>query len=126
MSRDEDLLIQILNKVSDVSERLVAVESQCQTMQKDISYIKEEDAQQNKLLAEHIEGVKTNKQRLDLEVEKNEDYRVKSKEIFRQHNERLDSLETPGKVMKALKSAAGWIITIGSAGALIAKWLKLW
>jgi flagellar biosynthesis chaperone FliJ len=41
------------------------------------------------------------------------------------HKERIDKLEEPKKALKYVKSVAGWIVTISSAGYAVAKFFKL-
>jgi len=123
MARDEELLVQIFAKVSDVSERLGKVETQCNTMEKDIATIKEEDATQNRLLAEHIEGVQTNRERLNIEIQYRQEHQELNEEKFKKYDQKLEELEAPRKFLSTLISLAKAIgVLAGGIGGLYYIW----
>ena len=114
MTTNKDMLFKIFEKVSEVSEKVGIVEAKCESMEEDIKQIKEEDAKQNGLIAEHISGVKTNTQRLELEIENRKD---QNKSI----ESRLVVVEEPRHFFKFVKKAAIFITAIGTAIIVIYK-----
>lgn len=109
MPLDDKMLI-LLEKISEVSERTARIEERQTIMQQDVNSIKLEDAEQNRLLAEHIAGVRTNQARLDVEIENR-----------RQLESRVDKLEEPSKFLITLKKYAIYIVVVGGALAAIIK-----
>lgn len=100
---DKDILVQILTKISEVSDRVTRIETKVDVMENDLSQVKKEDAKQNELLAQHILGVRTNSERLELEKQRREVLEA-----------RLESVENIPKFFSALKTIFIWV------GAVIA------
>ena len=65
-----DQFDRILDKLSELQIQYGKIEVRTEMMQNDLERIKEEDARQNELLAEHIAGVKTQAARLDVEIDR--------------------------------------------------------
>ena len=115
----DDKFIMILDKVNEINERTVRLEQRTQSIEKDVEFIKQEDAEQNRLLAEHIAGVKTNQQRLELEREE----RMTQSANF---EARLSGLETIPKFMNTLKKVLLYLAAIAGAVLTITKFLHMW
>lgn len=115
----DDKLILILDKISEVNERQARIETKMEGMSAEIKEIKVEDTEQNRLLAEHIQGTVANTERLNLEIQNRKDL-----------ESRVTTLETPGKFAKAIHSAIMWFgapigIVIGivyETGRILRKW----
>lgn len=110
MASDEKLLLTILEKITDISERTARMEVEQKHMKDDLEEVKKQDDVQNKLLAEHIQGVKTANARLDNEIK-----------VREQMEGRLVKLEEPSKFLKLLKKYILYIAAVGGAVAAIAK-----
>ena len=106
MSGVDDKFIILLEKISDISERTARMEAVQETMKESIEQIKKEDALQNQLLAEHIQGTVTNRERLEVEI--------KNRQGLEQ---RVVKLEEPQKFFSVLKKIAVYIAAI--AGAIL-------
>lgn len=65
----QDKLLLILDKISESNERQARIETKMEVMKDEIEGIKKQDMEQNKLLAEHIQGTVANTERLNLEIE---------------------------------------------------------
>lgn len=118
MSQDDKFLM-ILDKVNEVNERTIRMEEKVIGIEKDVDMIKEEDAEQNRLIAEHIAGVKTNTQRLELEKET----RIQKQAALK---ERIDSLEEIPKFFNSLKKVLLYLAAIAGAVLTITKFLHFW
>jgi hypothetical protein len=68
MSQDDKFIL-ILDKMTEISERTAKIEQRCNSIEDSVKEIKEEDKEQNRLLAEHILGTTTNKERLEIEIQ---------------------------------------------------------
>ena len=71
----------------------------------DIGYIKDEDKEQNKLLAEHIEGVRVNSDSLKLQTEK---WEAISEKVEKQEA-RLSDVEFLPNLISNLRKALIWV-----------------
>ena len=115
MPDSNDKFIILLDKISEIGERTARMEVNQQNMKDDLEEVKRQDAIQNDLLAEHIQGVKTAQARLDIEVEHR-------KELA----QRVEVLEVPRKFMKNVYSIAiyvGAIVgLIYEVGRILHKW----
>ena len=60
MSADSNAIVKVLEKISEISERSVRIETKLTSVEREMEYIKDEDKRQNELLAQHILGVKSN------------------------------------------------------------------
>ena len=125
MSSD-GMLLKILEKISEVSERTSRIEARCEIMEEDIKHIKAEDAEQNRLLAEHIRGVKQNAERLNLEQEARRAQDAKMEAKLKVQNSRLENLEEPQKARKYLAKVATWVTTVATAIAALTKLFGMW
>lgn len=120
------MLLKIFEKLSEVSDRTSRIETRCSVMEEDIRHIKAEDAEQNRLLAEHIQGVKQNAQRLTLEQEARRAHDQKLDLKLKAQDERLKSIEVVPKFFQVLKTVALYVTTIGGAVAIVTKLMHLW
>ena len=132
-----DQFDKLFDKMSELAVQCGKIETRVEFIQAEVINIKEEDVIQNKLLAEHIAGVKTQAARLDNEIahrslllKTHEDH---SQARFQQVSDRLDDvsqrLETAEFFPKYMKST--WIILkwlgITATGIVtVAKFLGLW
>lgn len=66
---DSDNYFKILEKLTEMNGNIGELKSSVKTVKEDIIEIKKEDKEQNRLLAEHIQGVKTQAARLDVEID---------------------------------------------------------
>lgn len=117
-AKKDDNLLKILEKVSEISERTARIETKQEYMQGDIEKIKLEDSHQNKLLAEHIAGTETNRQRLDVEIKAREAVERVQKTLA----DRIEKLEEAPKFFSTLKKYSKWVAVV--AGGVLAA-LKL-
>lgn len=111
---NDDKFILILEKLSDIGERTARMEVNQDNMKDDLDEVKRQDDVQNKLLAEHIQGVQTAQLRLDNEIQarkliEDEQALLKS---------RVAILEAGPKFRATLKQ---YLIGVGGvAGAMVA------
>ena len=115
----DDKFLKILDKISEVNERTIRLETKVETIEKDIDHIKVEDARQNELLDEHIQGVKTNTGRLELEKAA----RLEEQLLLKS---RVDELEEIPKFLKSFKKVMMYLAAIAGAGLTLTKFLELW
>lgn len=108
----------VLEKLTEISERLVRVETRVDFISDDMKDVKAQDLIQNKLLDEHIAGVNSVKELVKVESEKRD-------LIQAQNDERLKKIETPYKFIQVNKAALIWVGGICSALAGIAKLIGL-
>lgn len=120
--RDDDKLSLILNKIMEVSERTARIETKVESMEQDITFIKDEDRKQNDLLDTHIQGTVTNRERLNLEIKSREDLEKKVGTV----DTRVEKLETFPKFLKSFKAVLLYIaactIAVYEIGRVIGKW----
>jgi hypothetical protein len=119
--KNDDNLLLILGKLSEISERTARIETKQEYMQADIETIKVEDARQNVLLAEHIQGTVTNRQRLNLEIKAREDVERAQLELA----SRVSKLEEAPKFLENLKKYAKWITVVAGAILVLIKLLHM-
>jgi SPX domain protein involved in polyphosphate accumulation len=114
MDNDQKFSI-ILEKLSEVGERIAKVEVTTQLMSKDLDVIKAEDRLQNTLLDTHIQGTIANTSRLNLEIEAREKF-----------DARLKKVEKIPQFMSSLYKVASYIaLGVGivyEAGRIIHLW----
>lgn len=119
---NDDKFILLLDKLSEIGERTVRMETEQKNMKEDLEEIKRQDDVQNDLLAQHIEGVKTAQARLDNEIKVREMLQSGHHEL----TSRVEALEATPKFFKSLKSIlmyVGAIIAIiYEAGRILHKW----
>jgi chromosome segregation ATPase len=129
---DTDNYLKILEKMGEISSAVGILNNEIAHLKQDMSetrtevrQIKEEDIQQNQLLAEHILGVNTNRERLNLEIEtrKNEK-ELLSKQIL-DLDIRLKNAEFVPNLVSNLKTAILWIGGLAGAAVAIAKFMHL-
>lgn len=116
----KNVLLLLLEKVTEVSERTARIESEQVFIKEDLENIKEQDLIQNKLLAEHIRGVQTANLRLDNEIES----RKLMQETQTTLTGRVSTLEEAPKFRANLKQYIVGIGAIAAAIVAIFKFLK--
>jgi septal ring factor EnvC (AmiA/AmiB activator) len=109
----------IVNKIDDLGERITRLEVKVAGVRDDVKHIREEDTEQNRLLAEHIEGVKTNKQRLDLEIQARKEYEEDLKK-------RVESLEQVPKFLSMVKKIAIFFSALAGAVSALGWFFNMW
>ncbi len=120
----------LYSMVSSTSERTVKMETllevqatQIKEIKDDIEIIKEEDNQQNVLLAEHIAGVKTQAKRLDNEIEARKAFQVAhikdNQETVKQLDQRIASSERIWGWFKLTAKIFGGIGAVGAGISVI-------
>lgn len=121
-------MLEILAKLSDISERTARIEEKCQRMETDIDHIREQDIRQNELLDKHILGVQTNTQRLELEIKYRKEQDIQHSKDIDAAKDRLDALETAPKFRKQLvtyiKQGVLYISAIGGALLMLDKFFN--
>lgn len=110
-NRDNSLIL--LSKVIEISERLSSIETKIDTIEADVSYIKQEDRKQNELLDEHIQGTVTNRQRLEEEIK-----------VRRMLESRVKSLEKYPTFLSVFKKWITYLAAVGAAVATVAALVK--
>lgn len=114
MSTDDKFLT-ILEKTTEISERLARIEVKTEVMSKDLEVIKIEDSRQNNLLDIHIQGTRANTARLNLEIDARKNLEV-----------RINKLERFPNFMKSVSSVimylGGLIGIIYETGRIFKKW----
>lgn len=108
----------VLEKLTEMSERMARVETKVDFLSEDMKEVKAQDLIQNKLIDEHIAGVNSLKQLIQIESAKFEVYKTET-------DARLKILEFPFKFIQTNKKALVWIGGICSALAGIAKFAGL-
>jgi len=105
----------VVTKITEISERCARIETTLDHVKEDVDYIKLEDAEQNRLLDEHIAGVNTQKQRLEVEIKNRLDLE-KSLTKVDTRVKKLEFLPTVirglGKLVIALSAVLGLTISI--------------
>jgi predicted nuclease with TOPRIM domain len=100
-------------------ESLARLEANQEAMKEDIDLIKKEDAEQNKLLAEHIAGVKSAHKRIDQEKESWD-------KMFEQVSTRLEVVEFVPKTLNGMWTIIKWLGVLSGSLAAITKLLNMW
>lgn len=103
----------IMNKLMEISDRTSRIEEGLKNVKEDVTKIEAQDKIQNELLAEHIAGTVTNRERLDLEIKNRKDL-----------ESRVESLETVPNFMKSFKKLFIGIGALASASYGIFKWFQ--
>ena len=89
------------------------MEVEQRNMKEDLEEVKNQDLIQNRLLDDHIRGVKTQALRLDNEI------------MYREEiQKRVEALEEAPKFLKTLKKVLMYIAAVGGASAIIFKWFN--
>lgn len=104
----------VLEKLTEISERMARVETRVDYISEDMKEVKAQDLIQNRLLDEHIAGVNSLKQLVEIEGQKRDI-------IQKETDARLKKIESPLKFIQVNKAAIIWIGGICSAIAGIAK-----
>lgn len=118
--KDNESFLLLLEKVSDISERCIRIETKMEAVEKDVEIIKNEDRIQNELLAEHIQGTIINTQRMELEIQQRKVLESK----VGQSEDRISKLEETPKFLSKLKKVLVYIVTVGGAIMAILAWFK--
>lgn len=122
-----DNYIKIMEKMGDIQSSQGRIEEKTKNLESIVKGIQEEDKRQNDLLAEHIAGVQTNRERLDNEVQARKDLLVQHEEAsqkrFEELDERLKIVEFLPNLMTNIWKATKWIAAFLAAVTVIAKFL---
>lgn len=118
MSHDDDKFIMILDKISEISERTARMEVEQNHIKEDLEEVKRQDIEQNKLLAEHIQGVKLAQARIDNEIEIRRALEAKQAAV----ESRVEKLEESPKFKAMLKK---YILGLGAIAGVIVAILKI-
>lgn len=100
---DNTNYLNILEKISDIQLKVGKFEAGISDVKGDIKEIKEEDRKQNELLAEHIQGVKTNSERLNLERDARIEQHQQTLNLIEQHKK--DNVSQFQEIKKEIKPA---------------------
>jgi xylose isomerase len=121
MPNQDDKFLLLLEKISEISERTVRMETEQKNMKEDLEEVKRQDIKQNELLAEHIAGVDTQAKRLDNEIEIRKSIQEETMSI----KSRVERLEEAPKFRATMKQYIIFAATLLSALVAVAKLLKL-
>jgi hypothetical protein len=111
----DDKLITVLEKISEVSERTARIEVQLTTVKQHVDAIQEQDIKQNELLAEHIQGTVANTERLNLEIE--------ARKSFESRVEKLEKIPQYVKTSYQILMYLGVVVGIVyESGRILRKW----
>lgn len=131
MSNDPNYLL-ILEKLSDLKADIKIVNSEISNLKEaqdsakmELEKVKEQDEVQNKLLAEHILGVKTNAERLSEEIA----FRKEEKKVLEAQLQvfeaRLQKAEFIPNFISNAKTILLWVSGVAGALTVIGKFLNL-
>lgn len=124
MSQNDNYL-KILEKMAEMQSTVVRVETKVSGLEDDVREIKIEDQRQNQLLAEHIAGVQTNRERLELEIAQREQmlkqHEENSQHRFIEIDDRLKEVEFVPNLMKGGFKVLKWLGAAAAASVAIAK-----
>jgi hypothetical protein len=108
------LVIERLNGIHSINDRLARIETRFEGVDKSLEKMEAHDLVQNKLLDEHIAGVKTNQARLEIEILNRKDLET-----------RIMVLEAVPRALATLKTMFLYIAGIVAAIlTLAASWYK--
>lgn len=126
---NSDNYLKILEKISEIQSGVTRVETKVENLEDDVKDIKVEDARQNDLLAEHIAGVQTNRERLELEIKMRNEilqrHEMASQERFTELDKRLKVVEFLPNLLKGLKKLMLWLGAVAGAGYTIGRFFGL-
>jgi len=105
----------LMNKLIEVSERTVRIETKQESVDRRLSEIEKEDARQNDLLAEHIAGTVENRKQIQNEKERREALASAHEKL----KGRVERLETTPKVKKFLADRIMWIALVAGGIAAV-------
>jgi len=118
------------DKYEKILEGIIEVKTHQTSMREDIEQIKQQDIEQNKLLAEHIAGVKIQASRLDNEIhvreQSTEDQSSKIKEHYEEIDSRLKDVEFFPNFMKSAWKITKWAGVVAGSSVAISKLFGLW
>lgn len=128
---DNDNYLKILEKMSELSTTLGIVNNEISHLKTDVSEtkqelakIKEQDIHQNMLLDQHILGVKTNMERLNVEIAARKVEKELIQKQIQELDDRLKKAEFVPNLISNLKTAVIWIAGVCTALAAIGKFLN--
>lgn len=111
-------------------QSLARLEANQELMQKDIADIKEQDREQNRLIDEHIAGVKSAHKRIDQEKDSWEKlfltHETNSKERDQEIIKRLEVVEFLPNLIQGLWKVTKWLGAFSAAVAAITKMFGVW
>lgn len=123
-------LVEILKGITRLEANQESMKEEVSTMRQDIESIKKEDAEQNRLLAEHIAGVKSAHKRIDIEQEIREkifkEHEEKSQNRYKGLDSRLSSMEIFPNFVKSLGKISKWVTIVAGAAITITKLFGMW
>lgn len=126
---NSDNYLKILEKMAEIQSGVARVETKVENLEDDVREIKVEDTRQNELLAEHIAGVQTNRERLELEIQTRNEilqrHEVASQERFTELDKRLQVVEFLPNLLKGLKKLMLWLGAVTGAGYAIGRFFGL-
>ena len=131
---DSDNYVKILEKISEVREDMGILKSEVAHLKEGmgetkikLAAIEQQDIQQNRLLDEHIAGVETANERLNLEIEARKEEKELIQKQIADLDKRLKKAEfVPvlfSSLRKSLKWLSGFVLAAGTIAAAIAKLL---
>lgn len=104
---------EVKESVGDVKESMTRLEGQ---FDKEIALIRVEDERQNRLLAEHIAGVTTNRERLEIQ---REEFKIAQ----RANEDRFSKIEAP---RKWLKRGSSYLLGAGALAGACYGIIRFW
>lgn len=122
----DDKYIILLDKMSEVAIQTGVIIQRCDSIERELTQIHEEDRRTNQLMDEHILGVKTNAERLNVEKELRQDAIKKLEDEKDSLDLRLEQLEKYPQFIKSLKTVAIYVTAIGGAVIMVTKFLGMW
>lgn len=127
---DSDNYLKILEKIGEVKEAVGVLNNEISHLKEDvreakteIAKIEEQDNHQNTLLAEHILGVKTATERLNIEIETRKQERELLEKQIKELDMRLKKAEFVPKLASNIRTALIWIAGLATAIFTIGKLL---
>ena len=108
MSDFTQILEKVLELKVDINQNAILIKQ----VQTDVDFIKEEDREQNRLLAEHIQGVHINSERLTNEVKYRELEYATIQKIIAELQVRVEKAEFVPVLMSGFRKALLWITPV--------------
>jgi chromosome segregation ATPase len=128
---ESDKYLKILEKIGEVREDVAILNNDMQHVKETLREakgklegIEKQDIQQNKLLDEHILGVTTATNRLELEIASRKEEHTLIRKQIQDLDNRLKKAEFLPTLMSGIKKSLKWLAGIVTATAIIAKHLK--
>lgn len=129
---DNDNYMKLLEKMTEMSSTLSVLNNEMSHLKQDmaetkseVTQIKNQDVEQNRLLDQHILGVRTNMERLNLEIQTRQNEKELIQKQIQELDLRLKRAEFVPNLISHARTALIWIGGACSAVAAIAGVLKL-